>query len=55
MAGKQRIEEQLGALAKKELPVRVGDTYTNVVVECMTCLNPDNETLGAAEGLTDED
>ncbi|KAI1302522.1 hypothetical protein F5Y03DRAFT_210772 [Xylaria venustula] len=51
----QRIKEQLVVLAQKELPVRVGDIYTKVVVDCLTCLDPDNEAFGTEEGVTDED
>ncbi|KAI0539442.1 hypothetical protein GGR58DRAFT_464309 [Xylaria digitata] len=50
----QRIKEQLVALTKKELPPRIGDAYTNIVLSCMRCLDPDNKTFGA-EGVTDED
>ncbi|KAI8944622.1 hypothetical protein F4801DRAFT_594807 [Xylaria longipes] len=53
--GQQQIQEQLVALARKRLPSRVGDIYTNIVVMCMTCLNQDNETFGMKEGMTDED
>ncbi|KAI1747501.1 hypothetical protein F4782DRAFT_421016 [Xylaria castorea] len=53
--GQQQIQEQLVALARKRLPSRVGDIYTDIVVTCITCLNPDNETLGVKEGMTDED
>ncbi|KAI1126259.1 hypothetical protein F5Y10DRAFT_215006 [Nemania abortiva] len=52
--GQQQIKRQLVALAMKELPQRVGDTYTSIVVACLTCLDPGNGTFGAQE-LTDED
>ncbi|KAF2964684.1 hypothetical protein GQX73_g8879 [Xylaria multiplex] len=52
--GQQRIKEQLVALAEKELPARVGDAYTNIVLSCMGCLDPDNGTFGTG-GVTDED
>ncbi|TGJ80497.1 hypothetical protein E0Z10_g8266 [Xylaria hypoxylon] len=55
LTGQQRIKEQLVALAEKELPPRVGDTYTNLVVSCMKCLDPDNRTFSTGEGVTDED
>ncbi|KAI0400647.1 hypothetical protein F4802DRAFT_475830 [Xylaria palmicola] len=50
-----QMKEQLVALAKKQLPPRVGDTYTNIVVACLTCLDPDNETFSMKEGMVDED
>lgn len=51
----QRTKDQLITLAKKELPPRVGDTYTSIVVQCMKCLDQDNESFGSVDGMTDED
>ncbi|KAI0202426.1 hypothetical protein F4808DRAFT_459027 [Astrocystis sublimbata] len=53
--GQNFVQEQLVALAKRELPSRFGDMYTNVVVTCLTCLNPDNEVFGVKGGAMDED
>ncbi|KAI0873146.1 hypothetical protein GGS24DRAFT_464971 [Hypoxylon argillaceum] len=53
--GQQQIKDQLVALARRDLPPRAGDTYTDIVVACLTCLDPDNGTFSAKKGLTDED
>ncbi|KAI3318435.1 hypothetical protein HD806DRAFT_512236 [Xylariaceae sp. AK1471] len=55
LTGQKRTQEQLVALAKKELPPRVGDSYTNIAIACMTCLDPNNGTFGLEEELMDED
>ncbi|KAK5637116.1 hypothetical protein RRF57_012829 [Xylaria bambusicola] len=55
LTSKQRIKEKIVRLAEKELPPRVGDTYTSIVVDCMKCLDSDSEKFGAIEGLEDED
>ncbi|KAI0449503.1 hypothetical protein F5B21DRAFT_509129 [Xylaria acuta] len=53
--GQRQIQEHLVALARKRLPSRVGDIYTDIVVMCMTCLNPDNVIFGMNKGIMDED
>lgn len=35
-----RIKDQLAELAKRDLPSRVGDVYTEIVLACLTCLDP---------------
>jgi hypothetical protein len=50
-----RITERLVALAKRELPPRLGDMYTDIVLACLTCLNPGNEAFGSEQELRDED
>lgn len=50
-----RIKEHLVAVAKKELPPRVGDAYTDIVLACLTCLDPSNVAFGFDEELRDED
>ncbi|KAJ2982151.1 hypothetical protein NUW58_g6501 [Xylaria curta] len=54
-ASQQKLQEHLVALAMKELPPRVGEIYTNIVVTCITCLDPNNEVFNTKEGLMDED
>ncbi|KAI1363119.1 hypothetical protein F5Y08DRAFT_354746 [Xylaria arbuscula] len=51
----QRTKEQLVALAERELPPRVGDIYTSIVVDCMKCLDQDNENFALIDGMKDED
>ncbi|KAM0326283.1 hypothetical protein ACHAQA_006881 [Verticillium albo-atrum] len=50
-----RVKEHLVTVAKTELPPRLGDVYTDVVVACLTCLDPDNEVFGTGEQFLDED
>ena len=33
----------------------MGDTYTEVVINCLTCLDEDNEDFGNPEEFEDED
>jgi hypothetical protein len=49
------VSEQLLSLAKNELPSRMGERYTAVVVTCLTCLNPDNDDFGNEADMKDED
>lgn len=50
-----QIKEHLVVLAKKELPPRFGDIYTDIVLACLTCLDAGNETFGSEQELRDED
>jgi hypothetical protein len=49
------IKDSLVALAGKELPLRLGDVYTSIVLTCLTCLDPGNDAFGSEQSLTDED
>ncbi|KAH8649305.1 hypothetical protein BX600DRAFT_419453 [Xylariales sp. PMI_506] len=49
------INDHLIGLAKKELPPRLGDIYTDIVVACLTCLDDDSEAFGSSQDLKDED
>lgn len=49
-----KIKEKMVELAKEELPRKMGDRYTRVVVTCLTCLDQGNEEFGKGE-MTDED
>ncbi|KAI0811652.1 hypothetical protein GGR55DRAFT_688268 [Xylaria sp. FL0064] len=55
LTSQQQLKEKLVALAEKELPPRVGDVYTKLVIDCLMCLDPENGIFGAEEELTDED
>ncbi|KAI1273133.1 hypothetical protein F5Y07DRAFT_274103 [Xylaria sp. FL0933] len=55
LTSQQQLKEKLVALAEKELPPRVGNTYTKLVIDCLMCLDPENGIFDAEEGLTDED
>lgn len=41
-----RIKERLVDMAKRKLPSRVGDVYTEVVLACLGCLDPGNAMFG---------
>ena len=51
------IKEHLVGLARKKLPLSLGEMYADVVVTCLTCLDEDNEDFagGQDESLLDED
>ena len=51
-----RIKERLVELARRRLPLRMGDRYAAVVVTCLTCLDGNNEGFGGDEAeMEDED
>ncbi|KAF3479607.1 uncharacterized protein GIQ15_06583 [Arthroderma uncinatum] len=45
----------LVALARDELPKKMGDVYSRVVVNCLTCLDKDNADFGDESEFQDED
>jgi hypothetical protein len=50
-----KVKEHLVCKARTELPPRLGDMYTDIVVACLTCMDPGNETFGDEQELMDED
>ncbi|KUI73548.1 hypothetical protein VM1G_08762 [Cytospora mali] len=42
-------------LAQDELPYHMGTKYTDIVVNCLTCLNPDNQDFGDEKKFQDKD
>jgi hypothetical protein len=50
-----QIKRKLVVMAEGRLPGRMGRVYTNVVLSCLTCLDPDNENFGDERNFTDED
>jgi len=54
-AGPTKLKDALLALAKKELPERMGDRYTAIVVTCLTCLDPTNLDFSDEQEFQDED
>jgi hypothetical protein len=50
-----KLKEHLVVKARNELPPRLGDIYTDIVVACLTCMDPGNETFGNEQELMDED
>ncbi|KAM0692923.1 hypothetical protein Q7P36_007480 [Cladosporium allicinum] len=41
--------------AEHDLPAKMGTAYTNIVVNCLTCLDRDNEDFGDKSEFQDED
>ncbi|KAK4447957.1 hypothetical protein QBC34DRAFT_466541 [Podospora aff. communis PSN243] len=55
LAGKTAwVKEDLVQMARRLLPHRMGDIYANVVVDCLTCLDEDNEAFGTLGGTSAE-
>lgn len=50
-----RIKSSLVAMAEAHLPEKMGRVYTNVVLACLTCLDPNNQGFGDEAELTDKD
>ena len=51
----KHIKKRLVKLAKENLPSAMGLKYTQAVIACLTCLDPDNEAFGDEEDLVDND
>lgn len=49
------IKKHFTQAARERLPGMVGQKYTDVVVACLTCLDPGNEEFGDDSGLDDDD
>ena len=52
------MKEQLITITKERLASLVGDQYTNLVLACLHCLDPDSENNvfeGSASGARDDD
>ena len=49
------MKEHLTALAKRDLPKRMGERYKNIVVNCLTCLDQDNTDFGDQSEFEDQD
>lgn len=50
-----QIKNHLLLLAKQELPPRLGDIYTSIVIKCLTCLDPGSEFVENQEAMRDSD
>jgi hypothetical protein len=51
----QRGKDHLLSLARSHLPASMGDRYTDIVVTCLTCLDPENVDFGDDGEFRDED
>jgi hypothetical protein len=49
------IKRRLVQLAIEELPFKTGQRFANVVVDCLICLDKDNERFGNEKDFMDED
>lgn len=49
------FKERLLSLARTELKIRMGSRYSDVVVTCLTCLDPDNSDFGDEREFQDAD
>ncbi|KAK0621043.1 hypothetical protein B0T14DRAFT_482229 [Immersiella caudata] len=48
------VKDDLVQMARRLLPHRMGDIYAGVVVDCLTCLDEENEAFGALGGTSAE-
>lgn len=48
-------KKHLVSLAQDELPQCMGSKYTDVIVTCLTCLDPENKDFGDEKEFQDED
>ncbi|KAL2866681.1 uncharacterized protein BJX67DRAFT_121447 [Aspergillus lucknowensis] len=48
------LKTQFTDLAKRHLPPKMGDKYTKIVVNCLTCMDPENEDFGDESEFKDE-
>ncbi|KAK2839269.1 hypothetical protein FQN49_006303 [Arthroderma sp. PD_2] len=48
------VSDVLIALARDNLPTTMGDKYSQVVVNCLTCLDKDNADFGDESEFQDE-
>ncbi|CAI7619084.1 hypothetical protein PCG10_002769 [Penicillium crustosum] len=49
------LKDHFMTLAKKQLPIRMGEMYTQVVVNCLTCMDETNEDFGDESEFEDGD
>ena len=49
------FKERLVAIAEAQLPERMGNVYTNVVISCLTCRDPQNQGFGDESDFKDSD
>ena len=50
-----QFQERLVAIAEAQLPNRMGRVYTNVVISCLNCLEPQNQGFGDQSEFMDAD
>ncbi|KAL2829845.1 hypothetical protein BJY01DRAFT_122593 [Aspergillus pseudoustus] len=52
--GSNHLKTYFTAMARENLPYRMGDKYTNVVINCLTCMDPTNEDFGDESEFEDD-
>ena len=55
LAQPMRLKDHLVALAEQDLPDRTGPLYKDIVVNCLTCLDPTNADFGDQSEFQDAD
>ncbi|KAL4728772.1 hypothetical protein ACLX1H_003171 [Fusarium chlamydosporum] len=55
VSGVVSLKQQLVALARTQLPRRIGSKYAHIVETCLTCLDEGNEDFGDDSEFLDED
>lgn len=49
------LKDQYTALAKKQLPKKMGEKYMNIVINCLSCMDKSNEDFGNESEFQDSD
>lgn len=55
LANASTVKDTLTSLASNDLPKKMGDKYSQVVVNCLGCLDEDNTDFGDGSEFKDED
>jgi hypothetical protein len=50
-----QLKDSLVTIAQRELPSRMGDKYTEIVISCLTCLDDSNPDFSDESEFKDED
>jgi hypothetical protein len=50
-----QLKDSLVTIAQHELPSRMGDKYTDIVISCLTCLDDSNPDFSSESEFKDED
>ncbi|KAL3463876.1 hypothetical protein BJX64DRAFT_114602 [Aspergillus heterothallicus] len=52
--GSNHLKTYFTAMAREHLPYKMGEKYTNVVVNCLTCMDPTNDDFGDETEFEDD-
>lgn len=53
--GDGSLKDQFKTLAKEQLPIKMGQRYTQVVLNCLSCMDTTNEDFGDESEFQDGD